>query len=60
MTNLSIQELERIYDKLALAIDAATPQHAELFLVKLAILAAEALGDADRFNTMIEAAGQDL
>lgn len=60
MANLSIPELERVYDNLALAIDAATPQHAELFLVKLAILAAEALGDAERFNTLIAAASEDL
>lgn len=60
MSKLSIQDLEQVYDNLALAIDDATPAKAELFLVKLAILSAEALGDASKFNALIEAAAQDL
>lgn len=60
MSNISIQDLEQVYDTLALAIDTATPAKAELFLTKLAILAAEKLGNAQQFNTLIEAALQDL
>ena len=40
---LSIGGLETVYDALATAIDQAGPDKAELFLVKLALLNAQAL-----------------
>ena len=39
-TGLDIAGLEAAYDQLAMAIDAAGPEKSELFLVKLALLAA--------------------
>lgn len=57
---LDIAGLEAVYDTLATAIDRAGPEKAELFLVKLALLNAQALGDADRFRQLVETALQDL
>lgn len=57
---LDISGLETVYDQLAQAIDSAGPEKAELFLVKLALLGAQALGDAERFGGLIDAALQDL
>ena len=57
---LSLPGLETVYDALANAIDQAGTDKAELFLVKLALLNAHALGDADRFCQQITAALQDL
>jgi len=57
---LDIVGLEAVYDRLAQAIDAAGPDKAELFLVKLALLHAQALGDAQLFAHQVEAALQDL
>jgi len=57
---LDMTGLETVYDQLALAIDAAGPEKSELFLVKLALLAAQALGDAPNFVDLIERAQKDL
>ena len=57
---LDIAGLETVYDSLATAIDQAGPDKAELFLVKLALLNAQALGDAQRFLQQVQAALQDL
>lgn len=57
---LDIASLEAVYDQLATAIDAAGPQQSELFLVKLALLAAERLGSARQFSELVQAAQQDL
>ncbi|CAM3779347.1 DUF2783 domain-containing protein [Castellaniella denitrificans] len=57
---LDIAGLENVYDALATAIDQAGPDKAELFLVKLALLNADALGDAERFQRQIQAALKDL
>ena len=43
---LNIDGLETVYDALATAIDQAGADKAQLFLVKLALLNANALGDA--------------
>jgi len=59
-TTLDIGGLEAAYDKLAQAIDQAGAAKAELFLVKLALLHAQALGDAERFAGLVDAALQDL
>ena len=58
--SLGIAGLEQVYDQLATAIDQAGPDKAELFLVKLALLNAQALGDAERFGRHLQAALQDL
>ena len=56
---LTIPGLETVYDRLATAIDAAGDK-SELFLVKLALLNANALGDADTFIQQVDAALRDL
>ena len=57
---LTIAGLEAVYDQLAEAIDQAGPQKSELFLVKLALLNAQALGDPQHFGRQLQAALQDL
>ena len=57
---LSIAELELVYDELATAIDEAGPEKAELLLVKLALLNANALGDVELFRRNVQVALQDL
>ena len=49
-----------VYDALATAIDQAGPDRSELLLVKLALLNAQALGDAALFQRQLQAALQDL
>ena len=57
---LTIPGLETVYDTLATAIDQAGHDKAELFLVKLALLNANALADPAVFQAHIEAAQKDL
>lgn len=57
---LSLTGLETVYDALAQAIDQAGPDKSELFLVKLALLNAQALGDEARFAQQVQAALADL
>ena len=59
-TPLTIGGLETVYDALATAIDQAGPEKAKLFLVKLALLLANALGDEAQFQQQVDAALQDL
>jgi hypothetical protein len=59
-TTLSTADLEQLYDRLAEAIDAAGPDKAPLLLTKLALLAAERIGDAALFKALIADAGRDL
>ena len=60
LPELDIAGLETVYDALATAIDQAGPDKTELFLVKLALLNAQALGDASRFEQQVQAALRDL
>ena len=57
---LTLAELEAVYDQLATAIDTAGPERSELMLVKLALLNAQALGDAALFQQQLQTALQDL
>ena len=57
---LSIGGLESVYDQLATAIDTVGAEKSELLLVKLALLAANQLGDAGQFAEMLAAAQRDL
>lgn len=59
-TELSIPDLEQVYDQLATAIDAVGPDKTELFLVKLALMNANALADPALFQAHIDAALKDL
>jgi hypothetical protein len=58
--SLSLTGLETVYDALATAIDQAGSDKTELFLVKLALLNAQALGDAALFQQHLDIALQDL
>ena len=51
--SIAIPELEPVYDALAQAIDAVAPEKRELFLVKLALLAANEIENAAVFNALI-------
>ncbi|MDQ0123162.1 hypothetical protein J2W17_002109 [Pseudomonas lini] len=57
--SMNVADLERVYDRLAEAVDR-TGNDSELFLVKLALLAAQALNDAERYDALVECALQDL
>ncbi len=57
---LTIGALETVYDALATAIGQAGADKAQLFLVKLALLNANALADENLFQQQITAALQDL
>ena len=57
---LGIAGLESVYDVLASAIHQAGSQKSELFLVKLALLNANALGSAERIGQHIAAALRDI
>jgi hypothetical protein len=58
--HLDIAGLEQVYDRLATAIDQAGPEKSELFLVKLALLQAKAMGQPAVFEAQVEAALKDL
>jgi hypothetical protein len=57
---LTIGGLESAYDQLATAIDDVGADKSELFLVKLALLAAQQLGDEVVFGELIAKAQRDL
>jgi len=57
---LTVPELETVYDTLATAIDQAGQEKTTLFLVKLALLNANALGNAELFEAHVRAALQDI
>jgi hypothetical protein len=57
---LTIGGLETAYDQLATAIDAVGHDKSELFLVKLALLAAQQLGEEQVFAELISRAQKDL
>ena len=57
---LTLAGLETVYDALASAIDQAGKDKTELFLVKLALLNANALGDAELFQQQLQAALLDF
>jgi hypothetical protein len=57
---LTLPALETTYDHLAEAIDAAGPDKSELMLVKLCLLLAQDVGDADRVAALIKSALADL
>lgn len=57
---LDIAGLETVYDHLAQAIDAVGEAKAALFLVKLALLNAQALGNVTQVLQHIDEARHDL
>ena len=60
MSTLTMPGLEQVYDDLAAAIDRTPEGKSELMLVKLALLLAQALGDAERVRQCVTDAMQDL
>jgi hypothetical protein len=59
-TPLTIPQLEQVYDTLAQAIDHAGPQRSEIFLSKLSLLMANALGDPTQVEQLVQSALRDL
>jgi hypothetical protein len=57
---LTIAGLEEVYDMLATAIDQAGTERSELFLVKLALLNANLIGNPIVFSEQIACALNDL
>jgi hypothetical protein len=60
MPELSTAELELVYDHLAQSIDRVGPEQAPLYLTKLALLSAGALGSLQIFVELSNKAIQDL
>ena len=60
MANLKPEELERIYDLMAEAIDAAGPDKEALFLSKLCLVLANELGNEKQVRDCITNASEDL
>ncbi len=58
--SLTVPALETVYDLLASTLDQVGPGKSELFLVKLALLNANALGDAELFRAHLQSAASDL
>ena len=57
---LSVEANERLYDALALAIDAAGPEREALLLTKLALLLANEIGDEAAVNQAVALAASQL
>ncbi|WP_118132632.1 DUF2783 domain-containing protein [Oceanicella sp. SM1341] len=57
---MSPADLEAVYEDLAETLDAMTEAQRPVFLAKLALLMAEALGDAGAVRGYIAAAVQNL
>ena len=57
---LPVADMEAVWERLAEAIDGAGPERDRLMLAKLALLFADALGDAPRVHALIQAASEDL
>ena len=58
--SLAVEDLEAVWERLAEAVDRAGPEREALFLSKLAVLLADAIGDRARVERLIEAALEDL
>lgn len=56
MNNISIEDLEKVYDHLAEGIDSLGQEKRELFLVKLALLCANEIKDSTVFQKLIQQA----
>lgn len=54
------RELEKVYETMALALDATHPGKRETLLAKLVLLLAQDLDDADRVCLRIDEAGRNL
>lgn len=57
---LKTESLERLFDELALAIDAAGPGNESQFLTRLTLALANELGDEERVRAQIRLAGRTV
>ncbi|MBV8911493.1 MAG: hypothetical protein JOZ05_00480 [Acetobacteraceae bacterium] len=57
---LPVDDMETLWERLAEAIEQAGPERDRLMLAKLALLFADALGDAARAAALIQSAMEDL
>jgi hypothetical protein len=57
---LPFTELERVYERLATAIDEAGPDKSEVFLSKLVLMLAQQLAEPERALAAIETCLKDL
>ena len=57
---LAVEELEELWERLAIAVDQAGPERDRLMFAKLALLLADALGDGPRAASLIQSALEDL
>ena len=60
MNESRFEEIEKMYDALAEAIDRAGPANEALFLTRLALLLGERLGDSKVFQDCLSASVNDL
>jgi hypothetical protein len=60
MSNMPFDDLEAIYEALALAIDAAGAERETLFLTRLALVLGHELGDAGAFRNAVQTALEGL
>jgi hypothetical protein len=60
MSELSVADLEEVYDHLAERIDAVGTDLTETYLVKLVLLLANANGSLEKFEQLAGVAAQDL
>jgi transcriptional regulator NrdR family protein len=60
MSELAFEDLELVYEKMAVAIDQAGPQQERLFLAKLALALAQACGDRAVVENCIKMALQNI
>jgi len=60
MSNMPFDDLEAIYETLALAIDSAGAEREALFLTKLALVLGHELGDAAAFRSAVQTALEGL
>lgn len=58
--SLPFEDLERVYDLIAAAVDRAGPERESLLLAKLALLLAHEIGDYAAVAEAVAAAERDL
>jgi hypothetical protein len=59
-SDLEVDALESVWERIAQAIDSAGPAKAQLFLAKLSLLLAGAINDPEKVGAAIAAALRDL
>lgn len=60
MSKLAFDDLELVYEQMAVAIDQAGPEQESLFLAKLALALAQECGDRAVIEDCIKMALQDI